>query len=121
MADPVVNKIMGGNEIQDLQMPKQESNVEVVMKVAAEQLFSRADIELKTDINTNQINALSRGLLFGEKYNCQLMTDLCNKIMLLSVSKNRKSRGEFTDISKARATDIDLDTNTPKMKDRLGL
>ena len=66
-----------------------------------DEIYSEDHIEIKTDLNVPQINAITKGLLFAERYNCTLMGDLCNTMMKLLVSKNRQSRKEFTEISKS--------------------
>ena len=85
------------------QTPKEnQENVrdEHLLKIIDE-IYSKDNIQLKTDVTIPQINALTKGLLFGKRYNCSLMDDLCDTMMQLLVSKGRQSRKEFTDISKS--------------------
>lgn len=64
-----------------------------------EEVYSTENIEVKTDLNELQIKAITKGQLFAEHYNCSIMGKLCNKIMVLSISKNRLGRKEFKEIS----------------------
>ena len=73
---------------------------ELELKIIDE-VFSKKDIEVKTDLNTNLINQITRGKIYASKYKCSIMEELCNNIMILSVSKDRKGRKEFTEISKS--------------------
>jgi phosphatidate phosphatase APP1 len=76
------------------------SRDEFFLKVIDE-VFSKENIEVKTDLNNRQIIAMSKGEIFAQRYDCSIMRDLCEAIMIRSVSKDRKGRGEFTEISKS--------------------
>ena len=73
---------------------------EYLLKIIDE-VYSKENIEVKTDLNVKQINAINKGKLFADRYNCTLLDDLCQNTMILSVSKDRKGRKEFTEISKS--------------------
>lgn len=92
------------------------SRDEYILKIIDE-VFSKEDIELKTDLSTDQIIKITKGQIFAERYNCSIMDKLCNKIMILSVSKNRSSRKEFTEISKSVSGPQEPDL--PSIKTRL--
>lgn len=73
---------------------------EYLLKIIDE-VYSKDNIEVKTDLNVKQINAITKGKIFSQRYKCNLLNNLCDNIMVLSVSKDRKSRKEFTEISKS--------------------
>jgi len=85
-----------------------------------EQCFDTTNVEVKTDLTPNQINAIARAQLFAQRYNVQLVRDLCERVMVLSISKNRKSRDEFIKVSQALTPGIpELDRGKPGIMDRL--
>lgn len=63
-----------------------------------EGLFSKDEIDLKTELNDKQILALTRGRLFAQHYGCRLMTDFCDIHNMLYVSKTRGGRKEIVDM-----------------------
>ena len=115
--DKVFNRIIDQQETAMNFEP--ENRKDIWMQEVSKQIFSKDNIEVKTDINTSQINALTKGLLFAKTYNVSLMKDLCDTIMVLSVSKDRRGRKEFTDIAKTFNADIDIE-NKPNLRERLG-
>ena len=90
---------------------------EYLLKIISE-IYSKDNVEVKTDINAKQINAITKGLLFAERYKCNIMKSLCNNIMTLSISKDRKSRKEFTEISKSISTPYEEESE-PTLRKRL--
>ena len=82
------------------------------MEFMLEQAYSKADIEMKTDINPKERNALTKLQLYSKEFNCKLATDLANTYMILSVSKSRLGRKEWTDIAKSFSTQLDDEGNS---------
>jgi len=95
--DKIAKSIISPEEIQ---IENQPSETDMWMKEVSNQIFSKTDVEVKSDLNTAQINALTKGKLFAETFNVSIMDRLCYWQMLLPISKNRGSRKEFADISK---------------------
>lgn len=89
------------------------------MKEVLSEVYSKADVEVKTDINNAQIIALSKGEIFAQRYQCTIMRDLCQTIMTLSISKDRKSRKESTEIVKSMNTMPQLTEEPPTIRRRL--
>jgi hypothetical protein len=114
MADKIFNKLV---QPDDIEMIDESTEKDRWMQEVSKQIFSKNDIELKTDINTMQINALTKGLLYAETYNVSIMKNLCDWQMILAVSKDRRSRKEFTEISKNLQPDPG--ELTPSLKQRL--
>jgi hypothetical protein len=117
--DKVFTNVLGSKGELDAIEQEQENRKDMWMQEVSKQIFSKDNIEVKTDLNTNQINALTKGLLFAETFNVSLMERLCNTIMVLSVSKDRKGRKEFTEIAKTFQNETELDYR-PSLKERLG-
>ena len=67
---------------------------------ALKQIFTKDNIEMKTDLSAQLILAMSRGLIFSDKYEVgnevdKVMYNFIKNIQVLSVSKGRKGRQEF--------------------------
>ena len=70
-----------------------EDNLE--LKFAMKEIFSTKNIEMKTDLSQRQINAITRGMIYAKEFKSRLMQDLVMRMMRLMVSKGRKGRAEF--------------------------
>lgn len=100
MTDKVNNFLFTPEEPKDLEQSNNDISQAHLLKIIDE-TYSIENIEVKTDLTEAQIKAITKGQLFAERYNCEIMNKLCNKIMVLSVSKNRLGRKEFAEISKS--------------------
>ena len=87
----------------------------IKMKVVDE-VFNTNNIDMKTDLNQRQINAITKGKLFANQFNCQIMMDLCNLHETLLISKSRAGRKEFIELTKSFNTTEELQ---PSIKERL--
>jgi len=58
-------------------------------------MFEDTDIEMRTDLSPPMILAMSRGDVFVELFNSNVMKNFMKSIKVLSVSKARKGRGEL--------------------------
>jgi len=63
-------------------------------------IYDANDIEIKTNITAKQIIPLSKGMVYAKRFKCNIMEQLCDTIMTLSVSKGGGSRKEYVDIAK---------------------
>lgn len=81
-----------------------------------DEIYSKKDIEMKTDLSIELVKALTKGQLFADKYNSTLMGDLTNRLMILLVSKGRKGRQEFIEMAKATNSEEQL---PPTLSQRL--
>jgi hypothetical protein len=79
--------------------PDSPSN-ELSLKII-DHIFNKDDIEVKTDLNNQQIITFSKAKVYSQRYNCSIIDELVSNICTYSISKDRKSRKEFTEISKA--------------------
>jgi len=97
----------------------QPTNVqqEHLTKIIGE-IYSKENIEVKTDINMPQINALTKAIVYADRFNSPMVAQVAQKYMELSISKDRKGRKEFTEISRSmNAPDQPLQ---PQLNSRLG-
>ena len=81
-----------------------------------EEVFSVNNIDMKTDLNQKQINAITKGKLYANQFNCKIMMDLCNLHETLLISKSRAGRKEFIELTKSVTNN---DQDTPTIKERL--
>lgn len=107
----ITNSLFGNTETQVQESLKDKHYAKLL-----EEIYSTNNIDLKTDLNQKQINAITKGKLFANTYNCQIMMDLCNLHETLLISKNRAGRKEFIEMSKSVTTD---DAFSPSIKERL--
>jgi hypothetical protein len=96
MEEPVdiVDEITGAEEISDF------------AKVV-ERLLSSEDIELKTELSQNQINAISILTTFAEMYDVISIKKLILTFLKLQVSKKRKSRREIVELMRSKFAEQD--------------
>ena len=59
------------------------------------QLFTKDNLQMKTELSPPQITAMSRGRIFEGIYKIGVMNELIDNIQILSVSKGRKGRTEL--------------------------
>jgi len=101
------------------QTESKEDNISISdhikMKVVDE-VFNTNNIDMKTDLNQRQINAITKGKLFATQFNCEIMMNLCNLHETLLISKSRAGRKEFIELTKSFNTTEDLQ---PSIKERL--
>ena len=95
---------------------QQQSIAEQIKLKVVDEVFSVNNIDMKTDLNQRQINAITKGKLFASQFNCQIMMDLCNLHETLLISKSRAGRKEFIELTKSVTNN---DQDTPTIKERL--
>jgi phosphatidate phosphatase APP1 len=88
------------------------------LEMAIKEVYSKKNIELKTDLNDNLIKALTRGKMFYKQYGIKIMNDLVQTVMELRVSKDRKGRQEFTKIVQSMNSYQDME-GKPTLNERL--
>lgn len=79
-----------------------DTNIETEhLKEMFKMIYSKDDIEVKTDLTPPQVLAVTKLGIYGTTFGIQIVNDIARTFMELSVSKNRLGRKEFTEISKA--------------------
>lgn len=58
-------------------------------------MFEKDNIEMVSDVNPPLVLAMSRGAIFAKRFKSKVMADFIEEILIRSVSKNRKGRGEL--------------------------
>ena len=120
MSKPTTNTITDFLITPQEQEPQQTQSVndEHLLKIIDE-TYSKKDIELKTELNQRQVNAITKAQLYGERYNCQIVKDLAQNHMILLVSKDRKGRKEFSEIARSMQAPSMFEEIQPTLKTRL--
>lgn len=95
---------------------QQQTLAEQIKMKVVDEVFSVNNIDMKTDLNQRQINAITKGKLFANQFNCQIMMDLCNLHETLLISKSRAGRKEFIELTKSVTNN---DQDAPSIKERL--
>jgi signal transduction histidine kinase len=78
----------------------ERSKSEIRMEYLIKQGFSKDNIEMKTDLTSQAIKAISKGLLHASIFSDSTIKQLCDTVMVLNVSKNRKGRQELTELTR---------------------
>lgn len=73
---------------------------EILMKVL-DKAFTTEDIELKTDLTTNQIVQFARARRFADQFSIDVLNKFIYDLSVYSVSKDRKGRKEYVEIAKS--------------------
>jgi hypothetical protein len=104
--------------------PEQETNqnidslAEQIKAKIVDEIFSTNNIDMKTDLNQKQINAITKGKLYAEHFGSRLMLNLCNLHETLLISKSRAGRKEFIELTK-NVLSHQEENLTPTIKERL--
>jgi hypothetical protein len=98
-----MSKIKDPLDFTDVFTPEENNSSERLetLKQIVSENFSKKDLSVKSDINVAQIRAFAVGRLFGNYYKSALVLGLVEGFLELSISKDRKSRKEFTEIAKS--------------------
>jgi hypothetical protein len=83
-----------------------EVDKEDVAKIIKEWL-SKNHIHLKTELNQNQIYAVTVLMTLAKQYNIKPLKKLVNNFLMYMLSKGRKSSSELVDILKSRTAELD--------------
>lgn len=95
---PTVNDMLF-NPVKD-ETTDERSKSEIKLEYLIKQGFTRENIEMKSDLSKQAIRAISKGLLHAEIFSDTTIRLLCDTVMVLNVSKDRKGRGELTELSR---------------------
>lgn len=58
-------------------------------------LLDKKDVEVKTELNDEEILTISKLRFMSERYNIPVLNAFTNNLMMLKISRNRKGRSEF--------------------------
>ena len=80
--------------------PAPNASVEI-FKSIVDEIYSKKNIELKTELNDRQVMVFSQAKAFAKRYKVPLLKELVKNYSEYAISKNRKGRKEFSEISKS--------------------
>lgn len=89
------NDFLGGAIIPNNPEPSDSKYLELLV----EEIYSTKDIDLKTDLTQDQINAVAKMDSFADFFEIPMLKAFGDKFLRLQVSKDRQSRKEFTQIA----------------------
>ena len=96
-----------------------DSLAEQIKAKIVDEIFSTNNIDMKTDLNQKQINAITKGKLYAEHFGSKLMLNLCNLHETLLISKSRAGRKEFIELTKNVMGSSQQTDYLPTIKERL--
>lgn len=76
---------------------QQEVTSEHHLQTLSKELFSKFNIELKTELSHNEINHVTKLLFLNDRHMISNVDVLISSFLKLRVSKDRKSRREFVE------------------------
>lgn len=78
---------------QDIEKEKQD----IENQASSKNLIDKKDIEVKTELNDQEIICMSKLMLVASRHNAPLLKDFLHNMMTLKVSRHRRGRREFID------------------------
>lgn len=97
---------------------QQNDNESKYLEEIVKEIYSTKDIEVKTDLSQEQVNAVAKMVSFSEHFNVPILEKFANNYMKLMISKDRKGRGEFTQI--ATSANSSMTMEEPSVLAKLG-
>lgn len=79
---------------QDIE-PENHSVVETALEEGLRMMFEPENIEMRSDVSPPLILAMSRGEIYVDRFKSKVMDKFMTAILVRSVSKGRKGRGEL--------------------------
>jgi len=92
------------DELEEIEKLESFLNKKVKDESESRELFSKEDIELKTDLTEEEISIIARLKFLCDELNLDNFRKSLTYLMELRVSKGRKSRKEFLDAIKKENT-----------------
>jgi len=115
MSDTTTNLFAAPVEEQEV---NNDSISDLIKAKIVEEVFSTNNIDMKTDLNQRQINAITKGKVYAAHFGSKLMMDLCNLHETLLISKSRAGRKEFIELTK-NVMNHQEENMIPTIKERL--
>jgi len=98
--------------IQSESIPSPTAHLERLL----EEVYSTKNINLKTDLTDRTIIALVQLDAFAQKFNSPLAKLVSKNFKELSVSKKRKGRSEFVQVSRAMQPSLEIEAPEPRSR-----
>lgn len=100
--DDISNALFSSNEAQEQEeVSRAEQRIEFLLK----QGFTRDNIEMKSDLTKPAIRAIAKAKMHATIFNDKTVDLLCDLVMVLNISKDRKGRQELTELTRMVATE----------------
>ena len=84
----------------DIEIEKEPTPIEIMIN----EMLNTNNLETKTDLSDNLIVALTKGTIFADLYDNDIMRSLVKTVSLYRISRNRLGRGEIKDMAKSLGT-----------------
>jgi hypothetical protein len=84
-----------------------------------DECYSVENIEVKTDLNDAMIKGITKAKSYDSRFNCPLVTEISQNIMVLSVSKGREGRHEFKAVATSMTPQPPVYNEVPQISNRL--
>lgn len=68
---------------------------ETALEEGLRMMFEPENIEMRSDVSPPMVLAMSRGAIYVDRFNSKVMDKFMKEILIRSVSKGRKGRGEL--------------------------
>lgn len=100
--DEISNALFGEQPEQEQeQISKAEARIEYLLK----QGFTDDNLEMKTDLTKKGIRAIAKAKMHATIFQDEAVETLCNIVMTLNISKDRKGRQELTELTRMASVD----------------
>ena len=73
----------------------QQEQADMNSQASSKALIDKKDIEVKTELNSSEITAMSKLLLIAERHNAPIIGRYLENLMTLKISHKRQGRREF--------------------------
>jgi len=107
-----INEMLFNTPQENTNQEETRSKQEIKLEYLLKQGFTRDNLEMKTDLTAKSIRAIAKGKMHSVIFNDSTLSDLCDLVMVLNVSKDRKGRKELTDLAKMLANENDEENRT---------
>ncbi len=98
------------------EVSKAEQRIEFLLK----QGFTKENIEMKTDLSKSAIRAIAKAKMHATLFGDQTVDLLCDLVMTLNISKDRKGRGELTELTRMVSVENETGGNSGMLSRLLG-
>lgn len=100
--DDISSALFGADPEQEQEeVSKAEQRIEFLLK----QGFTKDNIEMKTDLTKPAIKAIAKAKMHATIFGDATVDLLCEFVMILNISKDRKGRQELTELTRMVATE----------------
>lgn len=81
------------------QQAENDSPENKALEMLIEGIYNTEDVDIKTDLNNEQIIAMTRAQMYADLFQVPVLNVVVKKMMRMLISLDRKGRKEYTDIA----------------------